>query len=132
MTVRGDAMPPRARVPPDRRKAPRYRVQFRSSIVTALQKVKGEGLVTNLSTGGCTIESKIPVSVGAYLELKIYVPGLDHPITIGAANVRWVRKREFGVNFFHVLPAERARLHQVVQGLEISSGQVEEEDIHWH
>ena len=121
----------RTRNPKDRRKAPRYRVQFRSSIVTAQQKVKGEGLVGNLSIAGCKIESHIPVSVGIYLELQISVPGLDHPITIEAASVRWVRKREFGVEFSHVSPSERARLRQVVQGLEISPDQVEEEDIRW-
>lgn len=120
-----------ARNPKDRRKAPRYRVQFRSSIVTAQQKFEGEGLVANLSTGGCRIESQISVSVGIYLELQISVPGSDHPITIEAASVRWVRKREFGVEFSHVAPGERARLHQVVQGLEMSSAQVEEEEIRW-
>ena len=121
----------RVRNPKDRRKAPRFRVQFRSAIVTTQQKVKGEGLVGNLSTGGGKIESQIPVSVGTYLELQISVPGFEHPIPIEAAAVRWVGKRDFGVEFIHVSPSGRARLHQVVQGLELSSAQVEEEDIRW-
>jgi len=116
-----------ARVPSDRRKAPRLKVQFRSSLATDGKRVVGIGLVTDLSTGGCKIESQMPVSKGTYLELRLYAPGFSHPIIIEGAPVRWVRTRAFGVEFIRLTRGAQARLRQVVQRLpELSGGRTAE------
>ncbi|HET8580166.1 MAG TPA: PilZ domain-containing protein [Nitrospiraceae bacterium] len=111
-----------ARVPADRRKAPRFHVRFRSSLATDGKRVVGDGLVTDLSTGGCKIESQIPVSKGIYLELRLYGPGLSHPIIIEGAPVRWVRKPAFGVEFIRLTRGAQARLRHSVQCLRELSG----------
>ena len=111
----------RPRLPADRRNAPRYRVKFHSSIgsiATDPKKVQGEGFATDLSTGGCKIESQTPVLVGNHLELQISVLDLGYPISIGGAVVRWVREREFGVEFITVSPGGQASLRQLIQRLE--------------
>ena len=104
-------------VPTDRRKVPRFRVQFRSSFATE-HAVEGEGTVTDLSIGGCKVESDTTVLAGSYLELRIYAPGLDEPMRIEEALVIWLREREFGVKFVRIPPEEQKRLSQVVQELE--------------
>jgi len=44
----------------------------------------------DLSSGGCRIESPLPVAPGFSLELRIHVPDLEWPIMIEAASVQWV------------------------------------------
>ncbi len=73
----------------DRRAAPRLRVQFRTTFSDST-KVDGTGLLLDLSTGGCRIESQVTVEPGISLELRIYVPDLEWPLMIEAASVQWV------------------------------------------
>ena len=71
----------------------------------------------DLSSGGCRIESPIPVVPGFSLELRIYVPDLEWPIMIEAAKVQWVRGLMFGVAFFRLREAEQQRLEQLINHL---------------
>lgn len=103
--------------PTDRRKVPRFRVQFRSSFITQYT-VEGEGTVIDLSIGGCRVETETMVSAGSYLELRIHVSGVDEPVRIERALVPWARGREFGVGFIRIPPGEQKRLSKVVQDLE--------------
>ncbi|TLY15390.1 MAG: PilZ domain-containing protein [Nitrospirae bacterium] len=122
----------RARVPADRRKAPRFMVHFRSSLATEHERVVGEGIVTDLATGGCRIESQMSVAKGSHLELRIYVPGFSHPTIIEGAPVRWVREEEFGVEFIRLTRGAQTRIRQILQGLvEISGVQTVDRDDEW-
>ena len=98
------------------RKYPRFRVQFRSKF--SGDQIDGEGKAIDLSQRGCRIESDLSVPASSILELRLYVPGLDWPMRVEQASVKWARGREFGLEFVRLLPKEEETLHRVVKDLE--------------
>ena len=64
------------------------------------------------------IETDFPVVEGTAFECRIYVPGLDWPLRIDEAQVRWVKAQTFGIQFIKVHPDEAAKLKQVIANLE--------------
>jgi len=100
----------------DRRATPRLRVQFRTTF-SASTKLEGTGVMLDLSTGGCRIESPVTLEPGLLLELRIYVPDLEWPLMIEAANVQWVSGQTFGLAFFRIRETEQLRLGQVIGDL---------------
>ena len=97
----------------DRRAMPRLRVQFRTTFSTA-SKLEGTGIMLDLSTGGCRIESPVTVEPGVSLELRIYAPDIEWPLMIEAASVQWVSGQTFGLAFFRITEPEQQRLEQVI------------------
>ena len=51
------------------------------------------------------------------MELRIYVPDLEWPLMIEAANVQWVSGQTFGLAFFRIRETEQLRLGQVIGDL---------------
>jgi hypothetical protein len=100
----------------DRRAAPRLRVQF-STTFSDSTKLEGTGLLLDLSTGGCRIESLVAVEPGILVELRIHVPNFEWPLLIEVANVQWVRDQIFGLAFVRIAHAERQRLGLVIKDL---------------
>lgn len=100
----------------DRRATPRLRVQFRTTF-SGSTKLEGAGVMLDLSTGGCRIESPVTLEPGLLLELRIYVPDLEWPLMIEAANVQWVSGQTFGLAFFRIRETEQQRLGQVIGDL---------------
>ena len=100
----------------DRRATPRLRVQFRTAFSSSTKK-EGTGIMLDLSSGGCRIESPVPVEPGLLLELRIYAPDVEWPLMIEAANVQWVSGQTFGLAFFRVTDTEQQRLGQVIEDL---------------
>ena len=98
------------------RKYPRFRVQFRSTF--SGDRIDGDGKAIDLSQRGCRIESELTVPASTMLELRLYVPGLDWPMRVEQASVKWARGREFGLEFVRLLPKEEETLHRVVKDLE--------------
>ena len=81
----------------ERRSDRRYKVSFR------VHWGRGEsdeysGEVSDLSAGGCFVESGEQVSEGDLVKLRIDVPGHDD-LTIWGHVVFWVRATGFGVRF---------------------------------
>ena len=103
-------------LPKEKRQQPRFTSQFRS-IISGGQG-EGQGRTLDLSTGGCMIETDLPVGVGASFECRIYVPGLDWPLRIDEAQVRWVKANTFGIQFTKIQPDEETKLKQVIAGLD--------------
>jgi len=103
-------------LPVEKRQQPRFTSQFRS-IISGGQG-EGQGRTLDLSTGGCMVETDLPVGVGASIECRIYVPGLDWPLRIDEAQVRWVKANTFGIQFTKIQPDEEAKLKQVIAGLD--------------
>ena len=101
--------------PIEKRQQPRFTSQFRS-IFSGGQR-EGQGRTLDLSSGGCMIETELPVVVGATFECRIYVPGLDWPLRIDEAQVRWVKARTFGIQFTKIQPEEEAKLKRVIASL---------------
>jgi hypothetical protein len=100
----------------DRRAMPRIRVQFRTTF-SASPTLEGAGVMLDLSTGGCRIESSVSVEPGASLELRIYAPDLEWPLMIEAASVQWVSGHTFGLAFFRIKETELQRLGLVINEL---------------
>jgi hypothetical protein len=100
----------------DRRATPRLRVEFRTTF-SAASTLEGTGIILDLSTGGCRIESPVTVEPGVSLELRIYAPDLEWPLMVEAASVQWVSGQTFGLAFFRVTDAERQRLGRVISHL---------------
>jgi len=98
------------------RKYPRFRVQFRSTF--SGDRIDGDGKAIDLSQKGCRIESELTVPASTMLELRLYVPGLDWPMRVEQASVKWARGREFGLEFVRILPVEEEKLQKVVKDLE--------------
>ena len=99
----------------EKRQQPRFTSQFRSTLSSG--QGEGQGRTLDLSAGGCMIETDLPVAVGASFECRIYVPGLDWPLRIDEAQVRWVKANTFGIQFMKIQPQEEAKLKQVIATL---------------
>jgi hypothetical protein len=97
----------------DRRATPRLRVHFRTTFSDAM-KLEETGIMLDLSTGGCRIESPIIVETGMSLELRIYVPHVVWRLLIEAATVQWTSGQTFGLAFFRISETELKRLGQVL------------------
>ena len=110
--------PPTIKENPDteKRQQPRFTSQFRSTISGG--QGEGQGRTLDLSVGGCMIETDLPVVVGASFECRIYVPGLDWPLRIDEAQVRWVKGNTFGIQFVKIRSGEEAKLRQVIATLD--------------
>jgi hypothetical protein len=100
----------------ERRATPRFRVLFRSSF-SAGSQLEGEGTLMDLSLGGCRVHSMTRMSLDGSLELRIYVPGLDWPLMVDSAAVRWAEASAFGLAFRRVRDPEQVRLRQVLAEL---------------
>jgi hypothetical protein len=101
--------------PKEKRQQPRFTSHFRSTISGGQRE--GQGRTLDLSTGGCKIETDLLVVVGDAFECRIYIPGLDWPLRIDEAQVRWVKARTFGIQFTKIQPDEEAKLKRVIASL---------------
>jgi hypothetical protein len=99
----------------EQRQQPRFTSQFRSTF--SGEQREGQGRTLDLSTGGCKIEADLPVVMGDAFEFRIYVPGLDWPLRIDEAQVRWVKAGTFGIQFTKIRPDEAEKLYQVIASL---------------
>lgn len=99
----------------EQRQQPRFTSQFRSTF--SGEKREGQGRTLDLSTGGCKIEADLPVAVGDAFEWRIFIPGLDWPLRIDEAQVRWVKAGIFGIQFTKIRPEEAEKLYQVIANL---------------
>jgi hypothetical protein len=100
----------------DRRVQPRFTTQFRSTF--SGQRQEGQGRTLDVSSGGCKIESDMKVEQGTKLECRLHIPGLDWPLRIDEASVRWVDGNSFGIAFSRITPEELAKLTTVLSELE--------------
>lgn len=99
----------------EKRQQPRFTSQFRSTFSGGQRE--GQGRTLDLSTGGCKIETDLPVVVGASFECRIYIPGLSWPLRIDEAKVRWVKAKTFGIQFTKIQPDEITKLKRVIVSL---------------
>lgn len=97
------------------RKAQRFDVQFGSTF--AGDHLAGQGTITNLSSGGCSIESAITLPVDSVIGLNMAVPNGGGRIHIERAVVRWTRGTTFGLEFTDVPARDRDQLHQLLLSL---------------
>ena len=102
--------------PDERRVQPRFTAQFRSTFSGNRQE--GQGRTVDISAGGCKIESDIKVEQGEKFECRLHIPGLDWPLRVDEAIVRWVGANSFGLAFSRMAPDELVKLTSVLTDLE--------------
>jgi hypothetical protein len=102
--------------PLEKRRQPRFTSQFRSTMSGGQRE--GQGRTLDLSSGGCKIETDLPVVAGELFECRIYVPGLDWPLRIDEAQVRWVKAGTIGIQFTKIQADEEVKLKRVIVSLE--------------
>jgi hypothetical protein len=79
---------------------------------------EGEGLILDLSTGGCQVRSLIPVQTGMTLRLSLFLRDQVWPVRIEEAVVRWVKGNSFGLEFSKIRSAPRERVRWLLMKVE--------------
>ena len=77
---------------------------------------RGEGVLTDISEGGCALESKRRLAPGLILRLRI-LAGTDEttgPAAQQVASVRWVQGDRAGMKFLALTPQEKHQLTQTI------------------
>ena len=100
----------------EKRKHPRFVCEFTVSFEGV--QATGSGTVSNLSMGGCSLQSDTDLHTGAHMELRISPPDHESPIRVGLAVVLRVKGRKSGVEFINMEPEEQERLRRCVNTLE--------------
>ena len=95
--------------PQDRRQDRRFETSF--TVVFSWRHTDGEGIVTEISLGGCRVNTDVELTENSRLKLKLQVPGSKPEIRVSAV-VRTVEKGSFGLSFSRVLGDEKKRLRQ--------------------
>ena len=97
------------------RKHPRYTTKL--PVLFSGDQTQGQGTVFNISVGGCAVQSKAAVARGAYLKLDMEVPGVDSPIVVELAPVRWTSNGNFGMEFIRMDEESQTHLRRYVSTL---------------
>lgn len=74
-----------------------------------------EGMMYDISAGGCAVTSCARVHPGTGVKLLIRATDLGSPITVHAAAVRWANHGEFGLEFLNLTDLDRSRLHRFLR-----------------
>jgi c-di-GMP-binding flagellar brake protein YcgR len=96
----------------EKRQYVRVSVQFRSHFSPKSPIVAGDGLLLDLSPGGCRVTSPIAVPPGVELEFCIFPGDEGNPFIIESAKVCWARNQEFGLAFTQIRPEVQTQLTQ--------------------
>lgn len=100
----------------DRRQYKRLPASFRANLL-ADTAVRADNRVTDISMGGCTLETNAALPRGTFLELMIKPASDEESIKVETAMVCSVRPESMGVRFLELEAGEKHRLSQVVLSL---------------
>ena len=105
----------------DLRKFTRFPVRFQSSFRSSYL-VAGEGVIVDLSLGGCRVSCSTPVPSGTQMEMRVHLPDQESPVQIDSVGVRWAQEGGFGVEFLQMQPEAQERLRVFVTSLGTPAG----------
>lgn len=108
------------RVEEDRREYDRMEMNFPVSFYG--RDVSGEGIVVNVSMGGCSFRTRTKIESGTILKLSLQISQNVPPVIVDAAMVRNMKAGTVGVEFVLWQQSERERLQLFVRGLLIGRG----------
>jgi hypothetical protein len=108
------------RVDEDRREYDRMEIRF--PVTVSGQDISGEGVLLNISMGGCSFHTGANLSNGMILKLGLQISNDVEPVIVEAAVVRNVRSGAVGVEFLQWQQSERDRLQLFIRGLLIGRG----------
>jgi hypothetical protein len=95
------------------RKHARYDVEYVGSF--SGERISGQGVVIDLSSGGCRARSAVTFTKGDFLGVLIHIPGSEHPLFVNLAVVRWSSGQEFGTEFIRMTADDQQRLHELIR-----------------
>ena len=99
----------------EHRKHRRHPVHFKSIFSTDGVRTE-DGVVLDLSLGGCRMTSTNPIPSGTSMDLRLR-PDLDISIHVPHAVVRWVRDSAFGIEFNELPELETRTLTRLLWSL---------------
>jgi hypothetical protein len=100
----------------DRREYKRLPVSFRANLL-AQSAVRMDNRVTDISMGGCTLETTTVLPEGTFIELVIKPASDEEPIKIETAMVCSSRPESMGIRFLEMVADDKNRLSQVILSL---------------
>jgi c-di-GMP-binding flagellar brake protein YcgR len=104
----------------DRRQYKRLPTSIEAQFLTD-SNLRATNRITEISMGGCTLQTTSEVARGTFLELSLKPASGEEPITIESAMVSSVRPSSMGVRFLEIEPRDKQRLSQIVLGLLVSN-----------
>lgn len=99
----------------DKRQFERLPARVRATIVGA--QGQSEDLVTDLSIGGCTLQTRAPLTKGTFLHLGLKSSDDEPAILVETAMVRSVRPEAVGLEFLEFEGGQKERLGRLVCNL---------------
>jgi c-di-GMP-binding flagellar brake protein YcgR len=100
----------------DRRQYKRLPVSFRANLL-AEDAIGMDNRVTDISMGGCTLETTTTLPQGTFIELVIKPASDEEPIKIETAMVCSSRPESMGIRFLEMVADDKNRLSQVILSL---------------
>ena len=91
-----------------------YRLPLTYPAMYCVTSTVGEGMITNLSAMGCSIETDEPLLAHQQVALRLLLPDQTGSLPIDAAEVKWVSGTRSGVEFLQVEREANLRLHSFV------------------
>jgi hypothetical protein len=79
------------------------------------------GVLFDLSTAGCRLQSDMTVEAGTYIALQVDLPQHCMPLAIDVSIVRWCKDGQFGVEFLRYGLGMRERLTNLVQAQPVTA-----------
>lgn len=100
----------------DRRQYKRLPVSFRANLLLE-NAMRMDNRVTDISMGGCTLETTTALPQGTFIELVIKPVSDEEPIKIETAMVCSSRQESMGIRFLEMVADDKHRLSQVILSL---------------
>ncbi|HWF58814.1 MAG TPA: PilZ domain-containing protein [Nitrospira sp.] len=100
----------------DRRQYKRLPVSLRANLLTE-NALRMDNRVTDISMGGCTLETTTTLPQGTFIELVIKPASDEEPIKIETAMVCSSRPESMGIRFLEMVADDKNRLSQVILSL---------------
>ena len=102
-------------LPSDKRQFERLPTNVRATIVGP--QGRSEDLITDLSMGGCTLQTTTALTKGTFLHLNLQPLEREAAIVVETAMVRSVRSECVGLEFLELERGHKERLAYFVRGL---------------
>ncbi|BCA55690.1 hypothetical protein W02_28300 [Nitrospira sp. KM1] len=81
------------------------------------QNLEGEGVILDLSPGGCRVSSDQAVMIGHPYSLIIQLPYYPAPVQVESAIARWISNQSFGVMFIAMHQEQERHLCEFLEYL---------------
>ena len=78
------------------------------------EEFEGEAKLLDVSTNGCRATSSVELKVGMALKISLFLADYKWPLRIDQAIVRWIKGKQFGLEFAGIRPAQRERLRTLI------------------